>query len=160
MPRLNPWGVTMEVTRTLTVNGREEWRSWLEANHDREREIWLVFYRKATGKQTVSLPEAQDEALCFGWVDSIEKKLDEERYALRFTPRKKGSHWSEGNLSRARVLIAEGKMTVSGFVALPAEYRGESSGSRSRPVRDIRHGDTAAGSPAGRGPVAIFRRGR
>ena len=131
MPRLNPWGVTMEVTRTLTVNGREEWRSWLEANHDRGREIWLVFYRKATGKQTVSLPEAQDEAICFGWVDSTEKKIDRERYALRFTPRKPGSHWSEGNLSQARVLIAEGKMTISGFVALPREYREEFSGWRS-----------------------------
>ena len=64
----------MEVARTLTVNGREEWRSWLEVKCDREQEIWLVFYRKATGKQTVSLPEAQDEAICFGWVDSAEKR--------------------------------------------------------------------------------------
>lgn len=118
----------MGVTRTLTVNGREEWRSWLEANHAHEREIWLIFYRKATGKQTVSLPEAQDEAICFGWVDSTEKKIDRERYALRFTPRKPGSHWSEGYLSRARRLIAEGTMTVSGFGALPAEYREELSG--------------------------------
>ncbi|HOX34125.1 MAG TPA: hypothetical protein PLO06_00355 [Methanoregulaceae archaeon] len=131
MPRLHPWGVTMEVTRTLTVNGQEEWRSWLEANHDREQEIWLVFYRKATGKQTVSLPMAQDEALCFGWIDSTEKKLDGERYALRFTPRKPGSHWSESNISRARRLIAEGKMTVPGFAALPPEYREKFSGLRS-----------------------------
>ena len=115
----------MEVIRTLTVNGREEWRSWLEVKCDREQEIWLVFYRKATGKQTVSLPEAQDEAICFGWVDSTEKKIDRERYTLRLTPRKPGSHWSEGNLSRARRLIAGGKMTVPGFVALPAEYREE-----------------------------------
>jgi len=121
----------MEVARTLTVNGREEWRSWLEVNHDREREIWLVFYRKATGKQTVSLPVAQDEATCFGRVESTEKKIDRERYALRFTPRKPGTHWSEGNLSRVRRLIAEGTMTVPGFAALPAEYRRELSGSRS-----------------------------
>ena len=113
----------MEITRTVSVMDRDEWRMWLSKNHDKEKEIWLIFYRKPTGKQTIPPVDAIDEALCFGWIDSIQKNIDEERYALRFTPRRPGSYWSKRNIEHARRLIAVGKMTKAGFEKLPAEFR-------------------------------------
>ena len=79
---------------------RAEWRQWLARNFARYEETWLVFYKKASGKQTVSYDHAVEEALCFGWVDGMKKKLDEECYAFRFTPRKAKSAWSKSNLAR------------------------------------------------------------
>jgi uncharacterized protein YdeI (YjbR/CyaY-like superfamily) len=111
----------MEITQTLTVHDKNAWRTWLVKNHGISKEIWLIFYKKATGKQTLSLTEAVDEAACFGWIDSIEKKIDEEKFALRFTPRRPETHWSKHSLERAKRLIAEGKMTKSGFETLPNE---------------------------------------
>ena len=119
----------MQITTTLSVKDRDEWREWLSKNYDREPEIWLIFYRKETGKQTIAYPDALDEALSFGWIDSSEKKLDDERYALRFTPRKPGSGWSERNLERAERLIAEKKMRGPGFEKLPEEIRRKGRGS-------------------------------
>lgn len=105
----------MIAVETVTAKDRVEWRRWLAKNFSRSEEIWLVFYKKATGKQTVSYDHAVEEALCFGWVDGMKKKLDEERYAFRFTPRKPNSQWSKSNLQRAERLIAEGKMTPAGL---------------------------------------------
>ncbi len=96
---------------------REEWRRWLAKNGARVQEIWLVFYKKGTGKPTVSYDDAVEEALCFGWVDGLKKKLDEECYAYRFTPRKPKSAWAKSNLERVARLIAEGKMTEAGLKA-------------------------------------------
>ena len=88
-------------------------------------EIWLVFYKKASGKQTVSYDHAVEEALCFGWVDGMKKKLDEECYAFRFTPRKAKSAWSKSNLQRVERLIAEGKMMPAGLKAYNSGDRRE-----------------------------------
>jgi DNA-3-methyladenine glycosylase I len=126
----------MQITTTLAVKDRDGWRDWLSKNHDKETEIWLVFSRKGTGKQTVAYQDALDEALSFGWIDSSEKKLDDERYALRFTPRRPGSGWSERNLGRAERLIAEGKMTASGFEKLPEENRKKWRRSEGLPIPD------------------------
>lgn len=103
--------------KTLYVKTRNEWRKWLAEHHDTEREIWLVYYRKTTGKPRVEYNEAVEEALCFGWIDSQQKGIDDERFAQRFSPRKPGSSFSEMNKARMRKLIAEEKMTPAGLAA-------------------------------------------
>jgi uncharacterized protein YdeI (YjbR/CyaY-like superfamily) len=88
-----------------------------------KREIWLVSYRKSTGKPSLRYVDAVEEALCFGWIDGLEKTIDSERYALRFSPRRPKSNWTETNKERARRLIAEGRMTEAGFASLPEDAR-------------------------------------
>ncbi|MGA7733294.1 MAG: hypothetical protein WCD37_18690 [Chloroflexia bacterium] len=100
---------------TLYLSMREDWRAWLQANHETGREVWLVFYKKHTGQPSLPYNDAVEEALCFGWIDSVEKRLDADRYALRFTPRKPKSNWSESNKRRVRQLVASGRMTEAGL---------------------------------------------
>ncbi len=109
----------MEITETLHVTRLEEWRAWLEEHHATSKEIWLVSYKKSAGKPRVTYEDAIDEALCFGWIDSTAKTIDVERSALRFTPRRPKSHWTEVNKERARRLIASSRMTESGMAVLP-----------------------------------------
>jgi uncharacterized protein YdeI (YjbR/CyaY-like superfamily) len=113
----------MEIGETIYVTTGEEFRKWLAENHKLKKEIWLVQYKKATGKPSLHYVEAVEEALCFGWIDGLEKSMDRERYALRFSPRRPKSNWTETNKERARRLIAEGKMTEAGFAALPADMK-------------------------------------
>lgn len=101
----------------LPVKNRSEWRSWLEANHKISSEVWLVFFKKATGKPSITYDDAVEEAVCFGWVDGMKKSIDDERYAYRFTPRKPESKWSELNIKRAKKLLKAGLMTESGLRA-------------------------------------------
>jgi uncharacterized protein YdeI (YjbR/CyaY-like superfamily) len=101
--------------KTLYFQGRDEWRSWLEANSQREPEVWLVCYKKATGRPRVAYAHAVEEAICFGWIDGKIKKLDEARFAQRFTPRNPKSQWSRTNIERARRMIREWKMTPAGL---------------------------------------------
>ena len=110
---------------TVFAADRADWRRWLAKNGARCQEIWLVFYKKASGKQTVSYDHAVEEALCFGWVDGLKKKLDEECYAFRFTPRQAKSAWSKSNLERVERLIAEGKMTPAGLKVYHSDDRRE-----------------------------------
>lgn len=110
---------------TVFATDRVEWRRWLEKNHARSQEIWLAFYKKASGRQTVSYDHAVEEALCFGWVDGMKKKLDEECYAFRFTPRKPKSAWSKSNLARVERMIAEGRMMRAGLAAYNTTDRRE-----------------------------------
>jgi uncharacterized protein YdeI (YjbR/CyaY-like superfamily) len=110
---------------TVLAADRAEWRRWLEQNFARCEEIWLVFYKKSAGKPTISYDHAVEEALCFGWVDGLKKKLDEECYAFRFTPRKPKSAWSKSNLDRVERLIAERKMMPAGLKAYHAADRRE-----------------------------------
>jgi uncharacterized protein YdeI (YjbR/CyaY-like superfamily) len=110
---------------TVFAADRADWRRWLEKNGARRQEIWLVFYKKASGKQAVSYDQAVEEALCFGWVDGLKKKLDEECYAFRFTPRKPKSAWSKSNLERVDRMIAEGKMTPAGLKVYHSAERRE-----------------------------------
>ncbi|MFP3944469.1 MAG: YdeI/OmpD-associated family protein [Alphaproteobacteria bacterium] len=99
----------------FTPESAHDWRDWLEENYGRCDEIWLVFYKKHTGKAAISYEEAVEEALCFGWIDSVKRRLDDERYAFRFTPRKPSSKWSPSNIRRVEKLIAEGRMTPAGL---------------------------------------------
>ncbi len=111
----------MVITKTLYVKSRKEWRTWLEKNHDKATDIWLVYYRKASGKPRIPYHEAVEEALCFGWIDSILKGVDRERLAQRFSPRKPKSNWSILNLERMKRLIKSGLMTSAGLTYYPGE---------------------------------------
>jgi len=118
----------MEITRTLCVTERKAWRAWLAKHYKSEREIWLVYYRAGTGHARISYNDAVEEALCYGWIDSTAKKMDEQRYAQRFTPRRPGSNLSEMNKERLKKLVAQKKMTKAGLDAIahvfsPEKYR-------------------------------------
>jgi uncharacterized protein YdeI (YjbR/CyaY-like superfamily) len=108
----------MGARKTLHVTRREDWRAWLAEHHRSESEVWLVFYKKHTGRARVSYEEAVEEALCFGWIDSLVRKLDDERFAQKFTPRREGSRWSALNQRRLRKLQREGRMTAAGLAKL------------------------------------------
>jgi uncharacterized protein YdeI (YjbR/CyaY-like superfamily) len=105
----------MEITKTFTAADRSMWRAWLTEHASTETDIWLVYYKKHTGKPTVAYTESLEEALCFGWVDSLIQKIDEDKYARKFTPRKAGSNWSEVNRRLVAKLIREGLMTEAGL---------------------------------------------
>jgi len=100
--------------KQIYLKTRTDWRNWLIQNQNNNSGIWLVFYRKHSGKLTLEYDAAVEEALCFGWIDSIIKKLDNERYVRKFTPRRSNSRWSELNKKRVRKLMKQGLMTKSG----------------------------------------------
>jgi uncharacterized protein YdeI (YjbR/CyaY-like superfamily) len=108
----------VKVTRTLYVHRIADWRTWLRKYHQTRPEIWLIYYRKASGKPRISHSDAVDEALCFGWIDSQAAPLDADRFAQRFTPRRPGSPVSELNRARARRLVREKRMTKAGLAAI------------------------------------------
>lgn len=101
--------------KRLSFRNRAAWRRWLKKNHQTESELWLVYFKRHTGERCVSYDESVEEALCFGWIDSILKKLDEETYARKFTPRRENSVWSELNRERARRMVAARRMTPAGM---------------------------------------------
>jgi uncharacterized protein YdeI (YjbR/CyaY-like superfamily) len=111
----------VQITATLHVTTRDAWRAWLEEHHGREREIWLVFEKQHTGRASVSYEEAVQEALCFGWIDGLVRRIDDDRYAQRFTPRKPKSNWSESNLRRYSKLLREGRIAPAGLASPPPE---------------------------------------
>ena len=116
----------MIMTEKMHVTSRNDWRTWLRNNHDTKKEVWLIYYKKHTGKPRISYDDAVEEALCFGWIDSIVKKIDDEKFAQKFTPRKDKSKWSETNKKRARKMIKEGKMTKAGLAKIgEAKSNGE-----------------------------------
>ena len=105
--------------KTLVVVDREQWRRWLEENHALEREVWLIFYKKHTGQPSIPYDDAVEEALCFGWIDSIIKRIDEDRFARKFTVRTNPDKWSELNVKRAKHMIGAGQMTPAGLNMIP-----------------------------------------
>ena len=106
--------------RQLYVADREQWREWLSRNHAAKAGIWLVFYNKQASTPTIAYDAAVEEALCFGWIDSILKKIDDERYARKFTPRSNKSKWSALNKKRANKMIKQGRMTGFGLAKIKA----------------------------------------
>ncbi len=94
---------------------RKEWRKWLEENHSLEKEVWVIIYKKKSGKKGLKYQEAVKEAICFGWIDSKMQSIDAKRFRQRFSPRKKNSIWSKNNRETAEKMIHEGKMTKAGF---------------------------------------------
>ncbi|HEX6580097.1 MAG TPA: hypothetical protein VF195_04425 [Actinomycetota bacterium] len=114
----------MEITGELLQLGSvEEWRAWLEEHHAGEDGVWLTISKKGASTPSVPLVPATEEALCFGWIDSAMHPIDDERYALRYTPRRKGSNWSAVNRARAQRLIEEGRMTHAGLAAIEEAKR-------------------------------------
>ncbi len=106
----------MEITETLYVKTREEWRTWLQVNYSSKQEIWLIYYKKHTGKARIPYGDAVEEALCYGWIDSIVKRVDDEIYVQKFSPRKPKSVWSVLNKDRVEKMIKAGSMTPAGLV--------------------------------------------
>ena len=100
----------MKITKTLTVTNRKDWRRWLKQHYKTEAEIWLISHRKSTGKRSLLYNDAVEEALCFGWIDSIRKSIDDEKFAQRFSPRKPNSKISPANRERLVKLIEQGKV--------------------------------------------------
>lgn len=114
----------MKIGETLYIITAEEFRKWLDENHQSKKEIWLIQYKKASKKPSINYVEAVEAAICFGWIDGFEKGMDTERYATRFSPRRPKSNWTETNKERARNMIAAGKMTPAGLAALPPDMKG------------------------------------
>lgn len=108
----------MNITETLYVTTRKQWRTWLKKNHAKKKEVWLIYYKKNSSKKRIPYVDAVKEALCFGWIDSTVKSIDDKKFAQRFSPRKKGSPISPLNLEHIRTLLREGKMTPAGMVHL------------------------------------------
>jgi uncharacterized protein YdeI (YjbR/CyaY-like superfamily) len=100
---------------TLYIETRSKWREWLGKNQFAVNEIWLIYYKKHTGRKSVPYEASVEEALCFGWIDSIIKRLDGERYLRKFTPRTNTTNWSELNKRLATSLIKTGRMTEAGL---------------------------------------------
>ncbi len=102
----------------IYLKDAQTWRAWLEENHDKSLGIWLIYFKKHSGKPRVPYNEAVEEALCFGWIDSTVKRIDDDRYMQKFTPRNAKSNWSELNKQRIEKLMKPGKMTSAGIQAV------------------------------------------
>ena len=114
------------IGKQLHFISRNDWRAWLEAHHATATEVWLVHYKKHVDKPGLSLEDAVEEALCFGWIDGVLHRIDDEKFVLRYSPRKKGSIWSEVNKRRVRKLIKQGRMTEAGLAKIrEAKANGE-----------------------------------
>lgn len=110
----------------VEARDRKKWRAWLRKNHARSPGIWLVFYKKASGVPTVRYEEAVEEALCYGWIDSLMKPVDGEKYRQLFTPRNPKSKWSAPNKARVERMMAAGLMTKAGLDAVETAKRNDS----------------------------------
>jgi uncharacterized protein YdeI (YjbR/CyaY-like superfamily) len=109
--------------KTLDARTAEQWRRWLAGHHDSASEVWLVFHKRPTRRASIAYEDAVDEAICFGWVDSLIKRLDGARYARKFTPRKPDSIWSSSNRKRYARLKASGRLMPAGLDRAPTDRR-------------------------------------
>ena len=109
--------------KTFLARTLVQWRGWLSRNHASESEVWLIFHKQHSGVGSIAYKDALDEALCFGWVDSLIKRLDDQRYARKFTPRRADSRWSDVNRKRYAELQAEGRLKRPG-IQRPPTHRG------------------------------------
>ena len=113
----------MDVRESLTLDTPEKFRGWLKKNRLKKIEIRLIFYKKSSGRQTLTIAQSVEEALCFGWIQSRLKPLDPGSFAVRFSPHHRDSLWSPANLKRVRRLIAEARMTRAGLEVLPPVFK-------------------------------------
>ena len=107
----------MEPTGITHFESPDAFRDWLRRHHPERDELWVGFWKKATGRASITWPESVDEALCFGWIDGLRKRVDDEAYTIRFTPRRSGSTWSLRNIERYEALDAEGRVEPAGAAA-------------------------------------------
>ena len=131
----------MKLTKTFTPKNAQDWRKWLEKNHEREQEVWVVYFKSAGGKKGIDYETSVEEALCFGWIDTIIQKIDEEKYARKFNPRRMDSQWSETNKRRVAKVIAEGRMTDAGMAKVTFDVKqvdlARSKAKQSKPPMEI-----------------------
>lgn len=111
----------VDLANTIPITDGSELDAWLAERGDRDREVVVAIHNKASGRQTVTLLELQEVALCHGWVDSQTRRIDAERYAVRFVPRRPGSHWSPKNRAMARRLLETERVTSAGVASLPTD---------------------------------------
>ena len=112
--------------KRITPRNQHAWRRWLDTNHATAFEVWVLFYKKAarrSGRPTLTYENAVEQAICFGWIDGLKRRVDDERYAHRFTPRKPDSRWSEINRTRLESMRAQGLMTPAGEAAVTSSIR-------------------------------------
>jgi uncharacterized protein YdeI (YjbR/CyaY-like superfamily) len=123
------------VMEPTTFERPEDFRAWLEQHHGTERELWVGYYKKGSGRASMTWRESVDEALCFGWIDGVRKRIDVDRYMIRFSPRRAGSVWSAVNIRRVAALTEEERMHPAGLTAFRAR-REDRSGIYSYEQRD------------------------
>jgi uncharacterized protein YdeI (YjbR/CyaY-like superfamily) len=107
----------------LPISTAREFEQWLKLHGKKAGEVWLVIYKKSSGKQTVTYDQLLEVGLCYGWIDNKEKGIDGERYSIRFTPRRANSNWSDRNLAIARRLLKEGRIRKQGKAVLPESLK-------------------------------------
>lgn len=115
----------------------DDFRKWLRDNHETETELQVGYYKKATGKPSITWPESVDQALCFGWIDGIRRRIDDEAYQIRFTPRKPNSHWSHVNIKRIEELKKDGLVMSAGLAAY-SKRKPENSGMASFEQKEVK----------------------
>ena len=120
-------GRPVQVGETLRIEAVADWHDWLVEHHGDRREIWLVTDRKGPRQRTPAYEDILDEAVCHGWIDGMVRRRDGRSYLIRWTPRRRGGNWTEGNRERARRLAAAGRLTTAGVAALPDDLRNELS---------------------------------
>src|SRR5687768_17270800 len=108
----------MKIIKSFAPSNLTDWRGWLAKNHDHEQEVWLVYFKPVSGKTNIDYEGSVEEALCFGWIDSIIQQIDDEKYARKFNPRRMESKWSKTNKRRAVKVIREGRMTEAGMAKI------------------------------------------
>ena len=111
-------GVLRRMSEELFVTNRDEWRAWLKRNNGIAKQVWLIYYKKHTGKPSISYDDSVEQAICFGWIDGVMKRLDDERCARKFMPRRSKSRWSELNKKRAEKMMEVGWMTEAGLARI------------------------------------------
>jgi uncharacterized protein YdeI (YjbR/CyaY-like superfamily) len=126
----------MPLQKTFKATDRETWRTWLASNHASETVVWVLFQKKHTGESCMSYDDSVEEALCFGWIDSIIKRIDDKTYARKFTPRIDSANWSELNKRRVAKCIQEGRMTEIGLAKVtyadPGNYKASRPGGKTQ----------------------------
>jgi uncharacterized protein YdeI (YjbR/CyaY-like superfamily) len=120
--------------KALYLTNRDGWRAWLKKNHRTQKEVWLIYYKRHTGKPRIPYDDAVEEAICFGWIDSTVKRLDEEKYAQKFTPRNEKSRWSQLNKKRAGKMIKQGRMTKIGLAKFKHANKQENKKAKGKPA--------------------------
>jgi uncharacterized protein YdeI (YjbR/CyaY-like superfamily) len=110
---------SLDTSQAIHVAAAEDFDHWLESHRDRDRDVVVAIHKRSSGRQTVTFEALQEVALCHGWVDTQTKSIDDERYAIRFVPRRPGSAWSPTNRAMARRLLAVGRVTDRGRAVLP-----------------------------------------
>jgi uncharacterized protein YdeI (YjbR/CyaY-like superfamily) len=111
----------MDIGKTLKVRNSLEWRRWLAKHHADTKDIWVVYYKKASGKSGITYEDSVEEGLAYGWIDGLTKSIDKDSYACRFTPRRRDSNWSASNIARVKKLLTAGRMAEPGLATLPPE---------------------------------------